>query len=73
MRKLNTIRNVFNDLVDEGVLKVLLDFDYSWFAIKNSNLKENLFEIDTGDRVIKGVNAVNDLNNINNDIRVIGK
>jgi len=55
---------VFNDLVDEGVLKVLLDFDYSWFAIKNSNLKENLFEIDTGDRVIKGVNAVNDLNNI---------
>ncbi|HPD74277.1 MAG TPA: hypothetical protein PLX95_03265 [bacterium] len=55
---------VFNDLVDEGVLKVLLDFDYSWFVIKNSNLKENLFEIDTGNRVIKGVNAVDDLNNI---------
>ena len=55
---------VFNDLVDEGVLKVLLDFDYSWFAIKNSNLKENLFEIDTGNRVIKGVNAVDDLNNL---------
>ncbi len=53
-----------NDLVDEGVLKVLLDFDYSWFAVKNSKLKENLFEIDIGDKVIKGVNVVDDLNNL---------
>ena len=54
---------VFNN-IDEAVLKVLFDLDYSWFAIKKSNLNCRLFEIDVGERVIKGVNTVDDLNDI---------
>mgnify|MGYP001434311305 CR=1 FL=1 len=54
---------VFNN-IDEAVLKVLFDLDYSWFAIKKSNLNCRLFEIDDGERVIKGVNVVDDLDDI---------
>jgi len=54
---------VFNNM-DESVLKVLFDFEYSWFAVKNSNLSDYLFEIDNQDKVLKGVNIVDELNDI---------
>ena len=63
LRNVTGFLPVFNN-VDEAVLKVLFDLDYSWFAIKKSNLNCRLFEIDDGERVIKGVNVVDDLDDI---------
>lgn len=53
-----------NDLVGENVLKTLLGFDYSWFAVKSPNLKEFLFEVEDNERVIKGVNIVDGLDSV---------
>ena len=63
LRNVTGFLPVFNN-VDEAVLKVLFDLDYSWFAIKKSNLNCRLFEIDDGEMVIKGVNVVDDIDNI---------
>lgn len=53
-----------NYALDEVALKVLVDFGYSWFAVRGEDIKKDIVEVSTKDSALKAVGVFNDLNKL---------